>query len=129
MKIEIEHEGSCLGATGGTGRLIVTTNLSFGEWSAVFGDAKSKFNCESRRAQPEDAVAVVEMARELAIAVRDPELNDHVAPAVIITRAPLAPAITHPVPRSVDRYARISCSCLDARPVGVDKPRRLRPGG
>jgi hypothetical protein len=35
MKIEIEHEGSCLGATGGTGRLIVTTNLSFGEWSAV----------------------------------------------------------------------------------------------
>jgi hypothetical protein len=23
MKIEIEHEGSCLGATGGTGRLIV----------------------------------------------------------------------------------------------------------
>jgi hypothetical protein len=28
-----------LGATGGTGRLIVTTNLSFGEWSAVFRDA------------------------------------------------------------------------------------------
>jgi hypothetical protein len=39
VKIEIGHEGSCLGATGGAGRLIVTTNLSFGEWSAVFRDA------------------------------------------------------------------------------------------
>ena len=29
-----------MGATGGTGRLIVNTNLSFGEWSAVFGDAR-----------------------------------------------------------------------------------------
>jgi hypothetical protein len=28
MKIEIEHEGSCLGATGGTGRLIVRDALS-----------------------------------------------------------------------------------------------------
>ncbi len=27
MKIEIEHEGSCLGATGGTGRLIVRAPL------------------------------------------------------------------------------------------------------
>jgi DNA replication protein DnaC len=40
MKIEIEHEGSCLGASGRTGRLIITTKLSFGEWSAVFGDAE-----------------------------------------------------------------------------------------
>jgi hypothetical protein len=31
------------GATGGSGRLIVTANLSFGEWSAVFGDAKMGF--------------------------------------------------------------------------------------
>jgi hypothetical protein len=30
MKIEIEHEGSCLGATGGTGRLIVRDALSKG---------------------------------------------------------------------------------------------------
>jgi hypothetical protein len=53
MKIEIKHKGSCLGATGGSGRLdrprhprerlIVTTHLSFGEWSAVFGDAKMGF--------------------------------------------------------------------------------------
>jgi hypothetical protein len=28
MKIEIEHEGSCLGATGGTGRLIVRDALA-----------------------------------------------------------------------------------------------------
>src|SRR6202030_3380151 len=30
MKIEIEHEGSCLGATGGTGRLIVRDALAKG---------------------------------------------------------------------------------------------------
>jgi hypothetical protein len=30
MKIKIEHEGSCLGATGGTGRLIVRDTLAKG---------------------------------------------------------------------------------------------------
>jgi hypothetical protein len=30
MKIEIEHEGSCLGATGGSGRLIVRDALAKG---------------------------------------------------------------------------------------------------
>jgi hypothetical protein len=52
MKIEIEHAGSCLGATGGAdGWSSATpwrkadrhTNLSFGQWSAVFGDAKMGF--------------------------------------------------------------------------------------
>jgi hypothetical protein len=33
MKIEIEHEGSCLGATGGTGRLIVRDALAKGHSS------------------------------------------------------------------------------------------------
>jgi len=36
MKIEIEHEGSGWGATGGTGRLIVRDALlDAGSWSAL----------------------------------------------------------------------------------------------
>jgi len=41
MKIEIEHEGSCLGATGGTGRLIVRDALAKGHPSLSLLDAGS----------------------------------------------------------------------------------------
>ena len=40
MKIEIEHEGSCLGATGGTGRLIVRDALAKGH--SVVAPVRSK---------------------------------------------------------------------------------------
>jgi len=42
MKIEIEHEGSCLGATGGTGRLIVRDALAKGHSVAVLVCSKAR---------------------------------------------------------------------------------------
>src|ERR1700730_8311306 len=42
MKIEIEHEGSCLGATGGTGRLIVRDVLAKGHSVAVLVRSKAR---------------------------------------------------------------------------------------
>jgi NAD(P)-dependent dehydrogenase (short-subunit alcohol dehydrogenase family) len=43
MKIEIEHEGSCLGATGGTGRLIVRDALAKGHSVVVLVRKRSIF--------------------------------------------------------------------------------------
>jgi prevent-host-death family protein len=42
MKIEIEHEGSCLGATGGTGRLIVRDALAKGHSGIVLVRSKAR---------------------------------------------------------------------------------------
>jgi uncharacterized protein YbjT (DUF2867 family) len=42
MKIEIEHEGSCLGATGGTGRLIVRDALAKGHSVVVLVRSKAR---------------------------------------------------------------------------------------
>ena len=42
MKIEIEHEGSCLGATGGTGRLIVCDALAKGHAVVVLVRSKAR---------------------------------------------------------------------------------------
>jgi len=44
MKIEIEHEGSRLGATGGTGRLIVRDALAKGH--SVVGLVRSKASAD-----------------------------------------------------------------------------------
>jgi uncharacterized protein YbjT (DUF2867 family) len=48
MKIEIEHEGSCLGATGGTGRLIVRDALAKGH-SVVVPVGRRKLVSFARR--------------------------------------------------------------------------------
>ena len=42
MKIEIEHEGSCLGAKGGTGRLIVRDALATGHSVVVLFRSKAR---------------------------------------------------------------------------------------
>jgi uncharacterized protein YbjT (DUF2867 family) len=42
MKIEIEHEGFCLGATGGTGRLIVRDALAKGHSVVVQVRSKAR---------------------------------------------------------------------------------------
>jgi putative NADH-flavin reductase len=42
MKIEIEHEGSCLGAMGGTGRLIVRDALAKGHSVVVLVRSKAR---------------------------------------------------------------------------------------
>src|ERR1035438_4430994 len=42
MKIEIEHEGSCLGATGGTGQLIVRDALAKGHSVVVLVRSKAR---------------------------------------------------------------------------------------
>ena len=42
MKIEIEHEGPCLGATGGTGRLIVRDALAKGYSVVVMVRSKAR---------------------------------------------------------------------------------------
>jgi putative NADH-flavin reductase len=42
MQIEIEHEGSCLGATGGTGRLIVRDALAKGHSVVVLIRSKAR---------------------------------------------------------------------------------------
>jgi NAD(P)-dependent dehydrogenase (short-subunit alcohol dehydrogenase family) len=44
MKIEIEEEGSCLGATGGTGRLIVRYALAKGHSVVVLVRSKARGN-------------------------------------------------------------------------------------
>jgi putative NADH-flavin reductase len=43
MKIEIEHEGSCLGATGGTGRLIVREALAKGHSVVVLVRSRARW--------------------------------------------------------------------------------------
>jgi hypothetical protein len=42
MKIEIEHEGSCLGSMGGTGRLIVRDALAKGHSVVVLVRSKAR---------------------------------------------------------------------------------------
>jgi uncharacterized protein YbjT (DUF2867 family) len=80
MKIEIEHEGSCLGATGGTGRLIVRDALAKGHSVVVLVRAIFRATAPSRcrsamRLTPDqrrEAVAMLNQKPILALTVRLP---------------------------------------------------------